>query len=139
MTPKRQNQVIAEFCGWHIEVTEYFKILRQPEISESGFCCGLHLSDGEVWNAGITGDENGHFKIPNYVGDLNAIQSAKAKLSEAQRITYIANLYHLSVPESERFPDHFVSWPQAFKMADATSQTQAEALLRTISKWEEST
>lgn len=71
---------------------------------------------------------------PNYTGCLNAMHEAEKRLTRKQWYRYTQEMEEVlerDTPESERgnLNRHFMS---------ATAAQRAEALLRTIGKWEES-
>lgn len=66
-------------------------------------------------------------EIPNYCHDLNAMHEAEATLDEDCRNGFRLEL--LNVTDSKHFGD--------FKHIHATARQRAEALLRTLDKWEE--
>ena len=65
-------------------------------------------------------------ELPNYLNDLNAMHEAEKILTARQRSVYVGRLFNL--PSSELVSNTF-----------ATAAQRAEAFLRTINKWEETT
>jgi hypothetical protein len=59
-------------------------------------------------------------------------------MPRADRVWFAANLYHIAIPPSDRFPDHFITHEIAEKLINATVAQRAEAFLRAIGKWVES-
>lgn len=110
MTPEKQRIAIAEACGYSTFHT-----------AASGTLIGF--ADGE------------QDKVPDYLTDLNAMH--EAILAEAERnplfkLGYLLELQKIVCPGS--FPGMDV-----FPMVEATAAQRAEAFLRTIGQWEEST
>lgn len=132
MTPEAQRIAIAEVCGW-IDI-------RQVQLPDGR---------GEGW----IGRNGSHiFKdLPDYPNDLNAMHEAEEVLSMEQRRQNILNLRYVI----------FGSWPSRLdiewqlKQAEiggvdagmydhgfcavllaATAAQRAEALLRTLDKWD---
>lgn len=102
-------------------------------------CCGPHLSDDEVLEVGLTGDENGNFRFPDFLNDRNAMDEAEAVLDK-QNIN-IRSLFmdHLGV---------IVGWGNAegrkeasfechYRSVRSNAAQRAEAFLRTVGKWVE--
>ena len=150
MKPEDQRIAIAEACGWNIEVTPHFKILRKPNDPKEGYCCGIHLSDDEVWEAGLTGDENGDFQFPDYLSDLNAMHEAEKTLQDETLKLYVGLLNRVVYREDwiwwwedeDREPIQSTEWfevprKQAFGCISATAPQRAEAFLRTLGLWKE--
>jgi hypothetical protein len=63
-------------------------------------------------------------ECPNYLNDLNAMHEAEKFLNGMDEITYLAKLHN---------GNRYCSWEGTC----ATAAQRAEALLRTIGKWEE--
>jgi hypothetical protein len=118
MTPEAQRIAIAEVMG---EINVRF--------TSPGHCIASSGQvEGRFW---------GTHGVPDYLNDLNAMQSAVMSLDGADRISFAASLYDVSVPQDDRFKDHFIGWPQAELMINATAAQRAEAFLKTINKWTE--
>lgn len=85
---------IAQLSGWTLEVGPHFKILCPPESKEFGFAMGLHMKESECWDAGLHGDENGHYKLPDYPEDLNAVHEASKQCLDSAdlRVRYLVKL-----------------------------------------------
>lgn len=69
-------------------------------------------------------------KLPDYLTDLNAMHEAERILTPEQRVPYadaLAKVCRIGISENG-------TW---WTLATATAAQRAEALLRTIGKWEE--
>jgi hypothetical protein len=113
MKPEEQRIAIAESCGWTdlrwIGAAGEKELYGKPAVRPGGIC------------------------VPDYLADLNAMLEAEKTLDEPQSNEYIAFLYY-----GDR---HEHAWDQtaAFEAATSTAAERAEAFLRTINKWEETT
>ena len=113
MTEQQQRIAIAEFCGWDV----VFDTL-----------------------CNITPDHNGEpviepiAPLPNYTSDLNAMHESE-KLLDLQSCGEYARRLREIVEMKTNLP-----WVDdgSFAHIHASSDQRAEALLRTIGKWEES-
>jgi hypothetical protein len=108
MTPEAQRKAILEFCGWK---------KQDPK-----------LTGGEVWHLQGYGYSLPH-DLPDYPRDLNAMHEAESALlpAEAERFSY-----ELGQIVSRTITKHC----SMFKQIHATASQRAEALLRTIGKWQ---
>jgi hypothetical protein len=110
MTTERQNQVIAEICGLHVE----FHMTNPPR------AIGVVKQIGELVFVE---------PIPNYHGDLNACAEMEKTLDgntkemNSMRYSYIFHVYTLCNDGREPIR--------------ATSAQRCEAFLRVHGKWEE--
>lgn len=103
MTPERQREVIAEWCGW-----------KQGQ-------CG--------WWTGPNGEQTPH--LPDYLNDLNTTHQAILKIeSPNMQLTFGNNLIEVCDRDKPKAVD-------TFHIVNATAAQRAEALLRTIGKWED--
>lgn len=114
MSPIKQQQAIAESCGW-------------TDIQDPHFMSALMKTPvGRVPG----GDSLGGFtSIPDYLGSLEAINSAVASLPYDRQPVYIHKLTFTVMMKEEGVSD--------FERHLATAPQRAEAYLRTIDKWEE--
>ena len=109
MKPEQQRIAIAEACGW--------KKCR----TEQG-----HLA----W--GCDPDTGYEQKLPNYLGDLNAMHEAEKVLGEKRIRSYTFTLAQaLDTSPTVDLDDQFLN-------IHATAPQRAEAFLRVHGKWEES-
>lgn len=115
MTPEKQRIAIA------VESKNF-----RDGWTQDSLVVGHRMWDGSIKN------------IPDYLDDLNAIHSAIAKLPESLSMVFASYLYNIAVPKDSQYHDHFIGFPQAFLIATAKPDQQAEAYLRAIGKWEES-
>lgn len=103
MTNEQQNIAIAEWCG-----REYHKPTEQEKKSGSYY----------------------QYE-PDYLNDLNAMQSAIEKLDEKQRFRFVEILEEVQKPLNTE------PWHWVWNLATAKCEPLAEALLKTIGKWQE--
>jgi len=96
-----------------------------------------HLGWKNLWKThafGLRGDDPNTGEdndVPNYCGDLNAMHEAQKMLTESHQYIYAEKI----LPYSDDECSQTVAWA----MLTATARQRAEAFLRTIGKWEEST
>ena len=112
MNKEKQRIAIAEFCGW-----------SQDEV------LGWWAPDDSEWY----GTSWGIDMLPNYLNDLNAMHDAEKGLTDAQWREYTNNLLNLTAMyiDQEGAPMRLVS------SIHATAEQRAEALLKTIGRWED--
>lgn len=123
MTPEKQRITIAEFCGWAFECK-----------AAHGYSVTTISKEGKGVVTGRSESEFGMMdiiKLPDYLNDLNAMHEAEKLLTDEQIWKYISKLVDLTGAES------LEEYAEAFVMIHATAAQRAEALLRTIGKWEE--
>lgn len=106
MTPEAQRIAIAEACGWK----------RSDHIILGNW---VNPADGK------------HHALPNYLNDLNAINSAIQILNEQQRREFALWLTAVT-REGTYFP---TTYDELFPAIMATAAQRAEAFLRAIGKW----
>lgn len=108
MNPEKQRIAIAEFCGWRLRPYGDMLVWYNPQ----GHACPI---------------ERGHRNdcIPDYINDLNAIHKAEKLLTDEQWLKYCKNL------------DQVVPYKRHAGNIHANAAQRAEALLKTIGKWEE--
>lgn len=122
MSPEKQRIAIAEFCGWTI---------LEPEV---------HPAITYEWAYPPGKNSGTRDIIPDYTNDLNAIHEAEKLLpwkdegpATSQRRRYLMNLESVI----SGLPDRHGERPnRVLSIPFATAQQRAEALLRTIGKWE---
>lgn len=113
MTPEKQRIVIAEFC--------------LPKWQQ------LQYGNGGVWYFLADGGWN---KVPDYLSDLNVMHEAEKLMNDSQKAYFVGHL--MQIVPNDNPNDCIKSVTRAkFKYINATSAQRAEALLRTIGKWEE--
>lgn len=115
MKPEAQRVAIAEFCGW--------KAVR----FEGANCYGIDNPKAH------------HAKtVPDYLNDLNAMHEAEMRCFETptERLQYLCNLENVASRTREVAEDYTMD-PVTQWACFATAAQRAEALLRTIGKWEE--
>jgi hypothetical protein len=114
MNKEQQRILIAEFCGWLIHGC-------------------AHENSGHRYSAPLgTSPFLGRHALPDYLNDLNAMHEAEEKL-------------HASFQQSEMFVHRIEQVVYKTKSSgigikfatiNATAAQRAEALLRTIGKWQ---
>ncbi len=122
MTNEQINIAIAEACGW--------KCSGHPDqlAATKGWEFGHQFvirPDGQL----VT-----HGSLPDYCNNLNAMHEAEKTLHND--FYFAVKLYHLLIPQEDQYDDHTITWSIANKLIKATARQRAEALLRTIGKWE---
>jgi len=119
MTPEAQRIAIAEACGWKrvtgesVQCPAYAFILIDPNNFQVAW---THSSVTALTKY-----------LPDYLNDLNAMHEAEKILTHKQRIDHMEWLGMCS--------DDYGSEVWAYVHADAAQR--ADALLRTIGRWEE--
>lgn len=121
MDKQKQRVAIANACGWVnciLPSEEKYHFLTEVELSSAM---------GHPFGRNIAEHPNGlHYKIPEYLNDLNAMHEAEKCLSTSERVVYYGTLWGL------------VGGNKKFSVINATAEQRAEAFLKTIGKWEES-
>jgi len=123
MSPDKQRIEIAKACGWKICSDNFFKWIVSPD-GRKGHCCGIHLSDGEVFENCFQPHIEKLVILPDYLNDLNAMHEAEKVL-----------------PKENRYAEWLVSVCKTMnwkKLLSATAAQRAEAFLKTFNLWEES-
>ena len=116
MTKERQNIVIAEFCGW-TDIKPEVRGSGAPERRPSPYGC----PPGKKWKA----------TIPNYTGSLDAMHEAiVGRLTPMQESEFQKNLFNIFA-YAEGLRD------SAQVLCNSTAAQRAEALIKTIGRWEE--
>lgn len=110
MTDEQINQRIAEACGWECLAPD-------------------------VWHHGIVGyskDTHGivRSRIPDYCNDLNAMYEAEEQMDEIDWVFFMTELAGLV-----RLPKQ--AEVQIKQLVHSTARHRAQALLKTLGKWEE--
>ena len=113
MSPEKQRVAIAEACGWKKEtrLPKYERVWINPDGFEVFW---LRFADDDTFAA-----------LPDYLNDLNAMHEAEKACLKNDALLwhrYAANL-----------DSDYVNQPYT---VGATAAQRAEALLRTINKWE---
>ena len=112
MTPDQQRVAIATACGWT-------DIRRQR----------LYAGDQDLWGTKLIGGEKHRNRLPDYLGDLNAMHEAEKVLTDKgvnAWWAYVANI-------NRNNPRPFGSETAVH----ATAAQKAEAFLRTLGLWTE--
>ena len=124
MKPERQNQVIAELCGW--------KDIRRPS-DDSYHNLATDILGGLMGRvAGIRPGESDHEPLPNYHGDLNACAKMENHvLSDADTgYEYDCTLNEVCGCWEDGIMNYMKLW-------HASASQRCEAFLRVHGKWEE--
>lgn len=113
MNEQEQQVAIAEACGWQDVV-----------VIDDGIIVGLP--------PGFTEDqcpEGADKDVPDYLHDLNAMHEAEKTLPYEEQLNYFRTL--------EDIVDQANGSITAFAVGKATAAQRAEAFLRAIGKWKE--
>jgi hypothetical protein len=114
MSPEKQRIATAEACGW---------VMKTEQVNHTG---GYQWTETREFWVSPTGKRG---ELPDYLGDLNAMHEAEEVMTEMQRCDYSNHLYDLARKHQEVTEKwSYLSMPAA---------QRAEALLRTIGKWED--
>jgi hypothetical protein len=91
--------------------------------------CGWHSMDYKsvLGIMGMKGPMRGFMLVPDYLNDLNAMH-------EAEKVLTFEQYHHEYIPRLEK-----VSTRDKCSMYSTTAAQRAEAFLRTIGKWQDST
>ena len=125
MKPEEQRIAIAEWCGWEYR--------PNPKV--------IHPNKLRFWVAPWMKDFEGcgapDSEVPDYLKDLNEIQGAVGLLNDRHKFTDDTRsmYYDYLALSCDAFPDKWeISWHVC---SMATAAQRAEALLKTIGKWNE--
>lgn len=118
MNPEKQRIAIAEFCGWKCSPPN--RSWPQPYWTDP--------------NSRVLKVES---ELPDYLNDLNAMHEAETRLKPQQWRIYSDKLMVL-VRDSD-ITLNGSNIESRYKTAHATAAQRAEALLRTIGKWQDDT
>ncbi len=125
MKPEQQRIAIAQACG--------LKVIDVPFIPSQTKAAGCVFTDAArtEWRKCYP-NSCGVYGVPDYLNDLNAMHKAERVLSEKEQRDYCFRLLLALVDGSvtNDLNDHFI-------FLHATAAQRAEALLKTIGKWEE--
>lgn len=141
MTPEAQRIAIAEFCGWSIEPAPK-PAPDWPDSMWNVYHNGKRVDTFGWWDEklkqvpSIPTLANCVQSLPDYLNDLNAMHEAEQGLTDKQRKNFVNQLW------VKVNPDLATKWDEAgtlafFDYICATAAQRAEALLRTIGRWEE--
>ncbi len=111
MSPEQQRIAIAEACGW------------------KNFNSASH--EGSIQYGQPPNAPHNSWELPDYLNDLNACHEIEKMLTAAQRITYAEQLCILWTGRDDR------AVPIWFWLTEATANQRAEAFLRTLGLWQE--
>lgn len=138
MSPEAQRIAIAEACGW----IECRLATCYPNIESGIPPKGVFSNQSRAW-------------IPNYLNDLNAMNGAEKVLTEAQLVCWAANIEAIvendiwqsrgkpsrgldcQLCENTGDPNGSANYGHLASLLRATAGQRAEAFLRTIGKWDD--
>lgn len=121
MSPEKQRIAIAIACGWT-------DIRRQR----------LYLGNQDLWGTKLKGDEKHRNRLPDYLGDLNAMNEAKKVLWDKGLMLEFVNQLIGIVCAAKGFRwDKVTADDHLILIANATAEQEAETSLRTLGIWEE--
>lgn len=98
--------------------------------------CGFTFEGPRGRTLGMTSGELRHWRVPDYLNDLNAMHEAEQTLTEAQCQRHFDNLAKATNAELDTLGT--VYGVCHFRMYNATAAQRAEAFLRTLNLWTES-
>lgn len=139
MTPEAQRIAIAEACGIHVCGGCNHQI--DPECCHCGSPVKMHTrgdGHGPVPMGCVCGyDSKDVIRLeepdcPDYLNDLNAIHEAEKVLTPEQQIEYGRQLVKHVIGLNS-----VMVMRETFDCVHATAAQRAEALLRTLGKWED--
>lgn len=125
MTPEQQRIAIAEACGWEFAGGYPQKMAKNEKLGQPWqYMNGQHCSDGTILKG-----------VPDYLSDLNAMHEAEKVLYDDRAKSERYAEFILDILE---MPTPFIGTARcAFLTNHATAAQRAEALLKTIGKWED--
>jgi len=126
MTPEKQLIAIAKVCGWTAEQDSngYWRAVHKS----TGTAVELWLSEQNVWSVGI----------PDYLNDLNACHEMEKVLSGEQKEQFIFWLNHLHPSADIHYAEKKRELRlDVFDLVHTTAPQRAEAFLRTLNLWQE--
>lgn len=114
MTPRAQQEAIAEFVGW------------TPPTADTRGC----------WTTPYGAHGSG-IGLPDYSTSLDAIAEAEAKLTTEEHYTFRCRLWEITDAKTDASLAHLTVNGEEHnrRYASATAEQRAEALLRAIGKW----
>lgn len=121
MDKTAQRIAIAEACGWKYCPN---RKCNDPEIVKE---YGLYWLTPDGEQSVYVSEED----IPDYFNDLNAMHEAEQVLKKWEKVTYAKKLVFTVTSEEKR-------GTSTYELIIATAAQRAEAFLRTLGKWEES-
>lgn len=129
MDKVKQRIAIAQACGWQIKpLAGYDIVVVNPE----GFIRANGFAHRRLWKQLV---EDFAHNLPDYLGDLNAID--KAVKSQRENAKFCPIDYTDTLLDVVRSESRLASERGCFAHTNATSPQRAEAFLRTLGLWEE--
>ena len=121
MTPDQQRIAIATTCDWT-------DIRRQR----------LYLGDQDLRGTKLKGAEKYRNRLPDYLGDLNAMHEAKKVLCDkGLMLEFVNQLVGITCSAMGFRWNKLTEHDHVILVANATAEQEAEAFLRTLGLWEE--
>ena len=120
MNKEKQRIAIAEFCGWRQSRNckdKFFPPTAKPWPNEGCFACPTEL--------------------PDYLNDLNAMHEAEKGLTAHQWEVMFSLLIKIRWRDASEEERKGSGNQLALSPARATAEQRAEALLKTIGRWED--
>ena len=121
MTPDQQRIAIATACGWT-------DIRRQR----------LYLGNQDLWGTKLKSGEKHRNRLPDYLGDLNAMHEAKKVLwDKGLMLEFVNQIADITCSAMGFRWDKVTADDHLILIANATAEQEAEAFLKTLGLWEE--
>ena len=145
MTPENQRIALAMFDGWVWYRTPMIpsdrfahRALFHPQIHE-------YQEQSDIWKVRADGTErmcNWDYMakegyVPDYLHDLRAMNVAEEKLTPEQWVEYAHQLAAVTSPKLNNPYQSALAWEVVWLILHASASQRAEALLKTIGKWED--
>jgi hypothetical protein len=129
MTEEAQRVAIAEFCGW---------LFVQMHGSHGYYYFNLPLEKLDTAKRGMISGATPFYQLPDYTNDLNAIHEAELHCfkTPSERCNYLCHLENVASRTRKVAPDQTID-PVTQWACFAEAAQRAEALLRTIGRWED--
>lgn len=127
MLPEKQRVALAEFAGWT------FKNKDRPESKHWRAWYDAAGEQQTRWFSRECSKESTTGELPDYLNDLNAMAVIEKMLSPQQQMDY----YGHKLPTVVGYGMFSLTHQNTRTTVSATAPQRAEALLRTIGKWDE--
>ena len=138
MSPEKQRITIAEACGWVKFKPRAWRqdlICWSPpkDVSPIFLRMGKNLGYGDIISEKTEFCEN---DLPDYLNDLNAMNSAEKTLTVKQQHKFAEEVGRIIYSGELSVPDFRDNWYMCYLMMHASAARRAEAFIKTIGKWE---
>lgn len=121
MTQEKHRVAIATACGWT-------DIRRQ----------NLYAGDRDLYGNKLKGGEKHRHRLPDYLGDLNAMQEVKKVLwDKGLMLEFVNQLVGITCSAMGFLYDKVTANDHLIFIANATAEQESEAFLRTLGLWED--